>query len=133
MKKLIIGGCCVVALFLMAMNTSMLAGQAEEWVKDNPKDLHAPKVLYYAARWCDILGDNHKAQSMYWEIYQQYPENTSLCAAALYYDADNMVQTSAATKSYAVPILDIIINQYSNEEDWVSKAKTLRDEVTYVR
>jgi hypothetical protein len=133
MKKLLIGGVLIIIFFVTVLNTSMLAEQANEWVKKNPKDPHAPQVLYYTARYCDILGDNNRAQTVYWEIYQQYPENSSLCAAALYYDADNKIETSAATKLYAVPLLDIIIGQYSNEEDWVLKAKALKDEVTYVR
>jgi tetratricopeptide (TPR) repeat protein len=133
MKKLLIGGCCVILLFLLALNTGLMGDQVEQWVKANPKDPHAPKVLFYAARYCDILGDNPRAQKLYQEIYEQYPENSSLCAEALFDEAANKVSTSAATKAYAVPLLDTIQNQYPNEEEWVKKAKALKDEVTYVR
>ncbi len=119
-------------LFVTALNTGMISDQANQWIQKNPKDPNAPQVLYDVARYCDILGDNNRAQSLYDEFYHLYPENSSLCAAALYYEADNKVETSAVTKAYAVPILDTIINQYPNEEKWVTKAKALRDEVTYV-
>ena len=133
MKTLIVLGGSSSSFLAVFLNAKMLAEQAEQWVKNNPKDPHAPEVLYYAARYCDILGDNAKAQSVYWEVYQQYPENSALCAASLYYEADNKVETSAATRNYAIPILDIVLNQYSSEEEWVQKAKALRDQVTYVR
>jgi hypothetical protein len=133
MQKLLIAGAFLVVFFVMALNTSMIADQAGQWVKKNPKDPHAPQVLFYTGRYCDILGDNNRAQLVYQSLYEQYPEDTALAAAALYYEADNKIETSAATKAYAVPLLDTIINQYANEEEWVKKAKTLRDEVTYVR
>jgi hypothetical protein len=133
MKKLVVIGVILIAIFIFVLNATMIANQAEKWVKENPKDPDAPKVLFYAARYCDILGDNAKAQSVYWEIYQLYPEKSTLCAEALYYEAENKVETAAATRSYAIPILDIILNQYPSEEEWAQKAKTLKDEVTYVR
>lgn len=133
MKKLVIGGICLIFFFMIALNTTMLAEQAEQWVKNNPKDPHAPQVLFDAARWCDILGDNHKAQTVYDEIFRLYPENSAISAAALFYEAQNKVQTSAATKSYAIPILDTLISQYPDQTEWAEKGKKLRDEVIYVR
>jgi hypothetical protein len=132
MKKLIVIGVILIAIFVFALNANMIADQAEKWVKENPKDPDASTVLFEAARYCDILGDNARAQAVYWEIYQLYPEKSSVCAKALYYDAENKVETSAATRNYAIPILDIIMGQYPSEEEWVQKAKTLKDEVTYV-
>jgi hypothetical protein len=132
MKKLVVIGVVLIALFIFVLNSSMIANQAEKWVKENPKDPDAPTALYWAARYCDILGDNAKAQSVYWEIYQLYPEKSALCAEVLYRDAENKVETSAATRNYAIPILDMVLNQYPSEEEWVQKAKTLKDEVTYV-
>ncbi len=132
MKKLVIAILVLIVLFFLALNTSMMADQALKWVKENPKDPHAPKVLYDAARWCDILGDNKKALEVYWDLYQQYPENSALSAAALYYSAQIEVDTSVS-KRLADPFLAIIFNQYSGESDWVGKARKLQDEVNYVR
>lgn len=116
----------------MALNTSMLADQALKWVQENPKDPHAPKVLYEAARWCDIMGDNKKALEVYWDLYQQYPGSSSLCAASLYYSAQIQVDTSVS-KKLADPFLKIILDQYFSETEWVEKARKLQDEVNYVR
>ena len=121
----------LIALFYTVLNTSMLGDQAKQWVKDNPKDAHAPIVLYYTARWCDIIADNRTALNLYWTLYQQYPEKSDLCAAALYYSAQIIVQTSAAKKQ-ANDFLKIIMDQYPSENEWVTKAHALFDEVNFV-
>ena len=130
MKKMIIVAVLLVAVFFVALNSSMLAEQAEKWVQDNPKDPNAPTVLYDAARWCDILGDNQKAIAVYMDVYKQYPEQGELCAGALYHCADIQASTTSAPK-LANDYLQIIFTQYPTIEDWNKKAKELSDEVNH--
>jgi len=117
-------------VFFVAMNSSMVADQALEWVKENPKHEYAPAAIYRAARWCDLLGDNNKAMTTYWELYQRYPERGDLCAPALYHMAQIVLDTSVA-KQRAKDYLQIIMDQYASNEEWSSKAKQLYDEVSY--
>ena len=134
MKKLVWTAIAIIAVFAVALNTSMIAGQAEAWVAAHPKDPNAPQVLFDAARWCDWMGDNDKAIQVYWELYQQYPERGDLCAPALYYCAyikDNSSNIVGIRKQ-AVPYLEIIMDQYVGQGDWSTKAKALYDEVNYV-
>jgi hypothetical protein len=132
MNKLIIAAIVIIGIFYVALNSSILAEQAQKWVKENPKDPHAPLVLYDVARWCDILGDNKKAMEVYGQIYQDYPDKSDLAAASLYYSAQVLVDTTSA-RHQADPYIDIILSQYPNEQEWVIKAKNLRDEVNYAR
>lgn len=132
MKKLIVAAILVIALFFVALNTSMLAEQATAWVKEHPKDPNAPVLLFRAARWCDILGDNNKAQEVYMSIYKQYPERSDLCPAALYYCAQIQADATSARKQ-ANTYLEIIMKEYPNAGEWSTKAKQLYDEVNYVR
>jgi hypothetical protein len=135
LKKPVVIALIVIAFFVIALNSAMIADQAISWVKENPKDVDAPIVLYRAARWCDIMGDNKKATAIYLQLYQQYPEKGDLCAPALYYVADIMANDSNITvlRQQSVPYLEIILSQYSAQGDWPTKAKQLLDEVKYVR
>ncbi len=134
MKKIIYGALALIAIFILVLNSSILADQAVNWVKDNPKDPDAPLVLYRAGRWCNIMGDGDTAIAIYQKLYDQYPEKSDLCAPAMYYsgeiksDASNIV----ALRKQAIPYLEIVVNQYSTEGDWGTKAKKLLDEVNYV-
>jgi hypothetical protein len=131
LKKLIFFAIAFIVVFLVALNSSAIADQAVAWVKEHPKDEHAPELLYRAARWCDILGDNNKALEIYWNLYQQYPEKGQFCAPALYYSAKIKVDVSGV-KAQADPFLEIVMNQYPGQNDWGTKAKKLYDEVHYV-
>jgi hypothetical protein len=115
------------------LNSSILADQALLWVKSNPKDPQAADVLYRAGRWCDLLGDDNKAVDIYWMLYQQYPDRGDLCAPALYHCADLRANGSNVLnlRRQALPYLDILINQYSSEDEWRTKGKKLYDEVNY--
>jgi hypothetical protein len=134
MKKLMIGAGVLIVVFLIVLNTGLVADQALSWVKANPKDPTAPDVLYRTARWCDIMGSNDKASDIYWQLYVQYPERADLCAPALYYSAYIKVNSSyiVGIKRQAIPLLEIIMNEYSAQEAWRVKAKQLYDEVNYV-
>jgi hypothetical protein len=130
MSKMIIFAILIIGVFFVALNSSMLADQAVSWVQDNPKDPNAPKVLYYAGRWCDLLGDNNKAIATYLKLYQLYPEQGELCANALYNSAEIQVETTSAPKM-ANDYLQIIFDHYSTVTDWDDKAKELYDEVNH--
>jgi hypothetical protein len=130
MNKMIIFAIVLIVVFFVALNSSMLADQANKWVQDNPKDSNAPKALYYAARWCDILGDNTTAIVTYMKLYQQYPEDGDLCAPALYHCAEIQAETTSAPKM-ANDYLQIIFDHYASETEWDTKAKELSDEVNH--
>jgi hypothetical protein len=130
-KKLIVGIILVIVIFFVGLNSSMLANQVEAWVKEHPKDPKAPELLFKAARWCDIMGDNKKAMDIFFRIYQQYPERKDLCVASLYYCADIQANDTSARK-LANNYLDIILKEYPDAGEWSTKAKTLYDEVNYV-
>jgi hypothetical protein len=132
MGKLIIFAVILIGVFFVALNSSMLADQADKWVAENPKDANAPAALYYAARWCDILGDNNKAIATYMELYQKYPDSADYCAAGLYHCADIEASTTSAPK-LANDYLQIIFDHYSSEADWTAKAKELYEEVNHAR
>ena len=133
MKKLIWGAIALIVLFILALNSSILADQALAWVKANPKDPDAAVVLFRAGRWCDLMGNDEKAIQIYQQLYDQYPEKGELCAPALYYAASIRANGSniLALRKQALPFLDILLNQYSNQEEWRTKGKQLFDEVSY--
>ena len=135
MKKLIWGAIALIVLFVLALNSSILADQAVAWVKANPKDPNAPLVLYRAGRWSDIMGSNDKALEIYDMLYKEYPENAELCAPALYYSAQIKTNGSniVGLRKQALPYLDTLLNQYSTQEEWRVKAKQLYDEVNYAQ
>lgn len=132
LKKLIYVAIALIVIFVLVINSSILADQAVNWVKDHPKDPSAPEVLYRAGRWCNILGDGAKAMAIYDQLYQQYPEAVEYAAPAVYYSAEIRADASynKGVRMQAIPYLDIVINQYPTTE-WASKAKQLRDEVNY--
>jgi hypothetical protein len=133
-KKMIIGAIVLIVLFVLVLNSSILADQAVQWAKNNPKDPQAADVLYKAGRWCDILGNDDKAVEIYWYLYQTYPERADLCAPALYYCAyikDNGSNIPALRKQ-AQPYLDVLLNQYAAQDDWGTKGKKIQDEVNNV-
>jgi len=133
MKKLVIGALVLIGLFVLVLNTGLVADQALDWVKANPKDPQAPVVLYRTARWCDVMGSDERANAVYLQLYQQYPEKGELCAPALFYVAQNISNASynVGVRKQALPYLEIIINDYSSQEEWRTKAKQLYDEVSY--
>ena len=132
MKKIIAVVVLLIVALFIGLNTGLISDQAEGWVKNNPKDSHAPDVLYKAARWCDLMGDNDRAVSVYMDLYQTYPQRGDLCAPALYHVADIQVEVTNS-KARAKPYLEKIINEYPGEEEWVMKAKQLYDEANYAK
>lgn len=132
MRNMIIAAVILLGLFFTLLNSSMLANQADNWVQKNPDDPNAPSVLYYAARWCDILGDNQKAIETYMELYNDYPDQNELCAAGLLHCAQIQQETTGAP-ALANNYLKIIFSQYPDQTKWVAQAKVISDEVNHVR
>jgi len=134
LKKLIYGALGLIVLFILAMNSSILADQAVNWVTEHPKDPDAPLVLYRAGRWCNIMGSGDRAVEIYQKLYEMYPERSDLCAPAMYYCAEIKSDSSTvvAIRKQAIPFLEIVATQYASEEEWRVKAKKLSDEVNYV-
>lgn len=132
-RNLVIVMVILIVGFLVVLNSGMVADQVVGWVNSNAKDPSAPDVLYKAARWCDMMGNDDKAAQLYWMLYQQYPERADLCAPALYYTAFDKVNGTyiIGIKKQAITYLDILLNQYSGQTDWCTKGKQLEDEVNY--
>ena len=132
-RNLVIVVVILIVAFIVVLNSGMVADQVVGWVNSNSKDPSAPDVLYKAARWCDIMGNDDKAAQLYGMLYQQYPERADLVAPALYYEAYDKVNGTyiLGIKKQALPILDILLNQYSDQAKWCTKGKALQDEVNY--
>jgi hypothetical protein len=132
-KNLVIFAVILIVVFILVLNSGMVADQVVGWVKDHPKDPNAADVLYRTARWCDIMGNNDKAAELYWMLYQQYPERAELCAPALYYTAYDKANGTyiVGIKKQALTYLDILLNSYSGQTEWCTKGKQLQDEVNY--
>lgn len=124
----------LIALVIFVLSSSIVADQAEKWVAANPKDPEAPKVLYKAARWCDLMGDNDRAVASYWRLYEQYPGESKLVVEGLYYCAviKSEGQNILVLRQQANPYLRVILDQYGSEPEWHAKAQKLFDEVNYV-
>ena len=131
MKKIFLIAGALILVFVLVLNTSLVADEALAWVAANPKDSSAPDVLYDMGRWCDLMGNTDKAREIYLQLYKQYPERADLCAPALYHVAYNFANGTyiVVIKKQALPYLDIVLNQYSTQTDWQAKAKQLDDEV----
>lgn len=134
MKHLLIALVFLATGFVLVLNTSILAGWAAAWVGDHPKDPDAPEVLYRVGRWCDIVGNNEGAQTLYLKLVQQYPKRGDLCAPALYYTASDIADGSyiIALRKQAIPYLRTILDQYSDQANWKAKAQKLDDELENV-
>ncbi len=79
------------------------------------------------------MGSNDRALEIYDQLYQQYPEKSELVAPALFYSAQIKANASniVGLRRQALPYLDILLSQYSTQEEWRVKAKQLYDEVNY--
>ena len=134
MKKLIYWALALIGIFILVLNSSILANQAVSWAESNPKDPDAPLVMYRAGRWCNLLGDGDTALTIYQKLYDRYPEKSELCAPAMYYSGEIKSEASnvVALRKQAIPFLEIVTTQYASVEEWRDKAKKLLDEVNYV-
>ena len=130
---MIYGAIALIVLFVLVLNSSILADQAVKWVNANPKDPDAPLTLYRAGRYCNVMGDENRALEIYAQLYAQYPERAELCAPAMYYSGEIKANSSniLAYRKQAIPFFDIVANEYSSQEEWRVKAKKLADEVNY--
>lgn len=134
MKHLLIAVVLLVTGLVLVLNTSIVAERALAWVGDHPKDPDAPEVLYQVGRWCDIMGSNERAKTLYLKLVQQYPKRGDLCAPALYYTASDIADGSyiVALRKQAIPYLRTILDQYPDQDIWKAKAQQLDDELEKV-
>ncbi len=130
---MIYGAIALIVLFILVLNSSILADQAVNWVNANPKDPDAPLTLYRAGRYCNVMGDENRALEIYAQLYAQYPERAELCAPAMFYSGEMKANGSniLAYRKQAIPYLNIVTDQYSSQDEWRTKAKKLLDEVNY--
>lgn len=135
MKGLIFLGVFVAGILVVALNPHLASDQVISWVKQNPKDPSAPEYLYDTGRVCQFLTDTDTATVVYNFLYQQYPDKSEFCAPAMYYCAEMKVDSSyiKVFKMQALPYLQIILDQYADQPDWVAKAQTLMNQVNGVK
>jgi hypothetical protein len=131
MKGLAILGILVAVLVVIVINPSMVAHPVLDWAKQNPQVESAPEVVFDTARFCQFLTDGDTAIELYEYLYQKYPDNKALCAPAMYY-CGQIKQESGYIKvirMQAIPYLQIVLDQYSDQAQWVAKAQQLMSEV----
>jgi hypothetical protein len=135
MKALIFLGVLVAAILVVALNPHLASDQVINWAKQNPKDPSAPEYLYDAGRVCQFLTDTDTATEVYNFLYQTYPDQSAFCAPAMYYCGEMKVDSSyiKVFKMQAIPYLQIILDQYQDQPDWVAKAQTLMNQVNGVK
>ena len=131
MKGLIFLGVLVAGILVLALNPHLAADQIMDWVKQNPKYPSAPDLLYDTGRMCQFLTDGDTAIAVYNDLYQSYPDNAALCAPALYYCGQIKADSGyiKVFRMQALPYLQIILDQYSEQVEWVTKAQALMNEV----
>jgi hypothetical protein len=131
MKGLIFLGVLIAALLIVALNPRVLADQVVSWVKQNPDYASAPELLLDTGNVCKFLQADDTAIEVYNDLYQQYPKQAAFCAEALY-DCGKIKADSSYLKGVrvqALPYLQIILDQYPDQVDWVLKAQQLMNEV----
>jgi len=123
----------LIAIFILVLNSSIIADQMVNWANANPKDPDAPLMMYRAGRYCNVMGDDNRAIEIYTQLQQQYPERGELVAPAMYYCGEIKANGSniLAYRKQAVPYLETVINEYPSQTEWGTKAKKLLDEVNY--
>ncbi|HXL72565.1 MAG TPA: hypothetical protein VN963_02970 [bacterium] len=131
MKGLIFLGVLAAGILVVALNPHLAADQVMNWVKQNPKYPSAPDLLYDTGRMCQFLTDGDTAIEVYNDLYQSYPDKAALCAPAMYYCGEIKADSGyiKVFRLQAVPYLQIILDQYSDQAEWVAKAQTLMNEV----
>ena len=127
MGKLIAAIAIVGVLFMVAMNTSFLADKSLQWVDAHSKEADAPKVMFWAGWWCDVMSDSQNAEKMYWLLYQRYPQENALVAEAMCHLAE--LKADGPSRITCLDYCKIVLDQYPSEEKWRFKASKLYDQV----
>lgn len=124
-------GVLVAGLLVLALNPHLVADQVMDWAKQNVKDPSVPDILFDTGRACQFLQDGDTAIVMYNYLYQTYPDKADLCAPAMYYCGQIKADSGyiKVFRMQALPYLQIILDQYSDQAEWVSKAQALMSEV----
>lgn len=131
MKGLMFLGVLIAGILVLALNPHLFADQIVDWVKQNPKYPSAADLLYDTGRLCQFLQDGDTAIVVYNDLYQSYPDKADLCAPALYYCGQIKADSGyiKVFRMQAIPYLQIILDQYSDQTEWVTKAQALINEV----
>jgi hypothetical protein len=131
MKGLIFLGVLVAALLVVALNPHLAADQIVNWVKQNPTYPSAPELLFDTGRVCQFLTDGDAAIVVYNDLYQQYPDKSEFCAPAMYHCGEIKADSGyiKVFRMQALPYLQIILDQYADQPEWVAKAQALMNEV----
>lgn len=127
MGKLIAALVIIATLFLVALNTSFLCDQAMKWSNTHEKDPNAPKALFWVGWWSDLMGDDQSAQTLFWQLYQKYPEENAMVAEGLYRIAE--IKANGTARVGCLEFCQIVIDKYSSEEKWRFKASQLSEQV----
>jgi hypothetical protein len=132
MKGLIILAVLLGAVLVVCLNPHLVADQVLTWAQQNAADPKTPEILFDTARSCEMLTDTDTATRVFTYIYQTYPDNAAFSAPAMYYCGKMKADSSylKGIRAQAIPFLQIVIDQYPTQEEWVTKSKQLIDEVS---
>jgi TolA-binding protein len=125
--KLIVVLVLVAGLFTVGLNTDFLGTKAMTWVEAHPQDANAPKVMFWTGWWCDLMGDDHNAEKLFWQLYEKYPQENALVAEGLYRIAE--IKANGTARIACVEYCQLVIDKYSSEEKWRFKASQLSEQV----
>lgn len=131
MKGLAIFGALMAVLVVIVISPSVVAHPVLSWAKQNPQVESAPEILFDTARFCQLVTDGDTAIELYSYLYQQYPNNAALCAPAMYYCGEIKREAGyiKVIRMEALPYLQIVLDQYPDQQKWVVKAQQLMSEV----
>ena len=131
MKGIIILAVLIGGILVVTLNPHLVADQVLDWAQQNTTNVNTPEILFDTAHACQTLQDGDTAIRVYNYLYQQYPDNAVLCAQAMYYCGKIKADSSylKGIRVQALPFLDIVINEYSKQQEWADKSQQLKDEV----
>lgn len=130
MSKMFVLIIILATMMFVAMNSALICDETMKWADANPKDPGTAAILLRAGIWCDITGGNEQAFKLYQAVWDRYPDEGDLCAAALYKTAYLIAQGTA--RRGANRYLNMIFEKYQDQEKWRLKARELWDEVNNV-
>lgn len=125
LKTLIIPLAVIAAVLTVALNTEGIARRSTTWVEEHPDHPKTQTVLYWTARWCDWMGDDYTAIRLYLNIQERFPDQRALAAECLYRAAE--AYSYSTTRTYAIPILEKLIQLYPDQKEWYDEGVKLRD------
>jgi TolA-binding protein len=125
--KLITGIIIFGVIFFVAINTQMTSDKAMAWVETHAEHPNAPKVMFWAGWWCDMMGDDDNAIKFFWNLYKRYPEQNAYVAEGLYRIAD--IKAQGSSRLSCLEYCQIVMDSYPSEEKWRNLASKLSEQV----